>query len=149
MLISSRLRRTPAPDEEVSEGTYYTIPPIQAETPMSSVPNFVVGRKGIGTISFKAPVDLTDISSLSALQEFVKIEQSTITLYPDESKRPAAGSGLNVRAEISLNYRLPPDIDLEEFKEELTSTNPSTKFISYDAVKGQVVYEVDQFTTSS
>lgn len=148
MPASSRVRKAPASDE-VPEGTYYTIPPIQAETPMSSVPNFVIGRKGIGTISFKAPVDLTDISSLSALQELVKIQNSQVTLYPNESKRPPAGSGLNVRAEVSLNYRLPPDIDLEEYKEELKSTYPSTKFISYDAEKGQIVYEVEQFTTSS
>jgi len=131
------------PPEE--EPDYYTTPPIETVGSNSSVPNFVVGRKGFGSISFKDPVDLTDITSLSALREIVKIGRGLVAIYPDESKKPAVGSGLNVPAKVSLeDYRHPPDIDPDEFTEHL-QTVPNTEFISYDSETGTWLYNVLHF----
>jgi nuclear pore complex protein Nup98-Nup96 len=113
----------------------------------TSVPNFIVGRKGYGTISFKSPVDLTDITSLTILREIVKINQATATIYPDESKKPPLGKGLNVPAEITLeNVRAPPDFEGDEYIEELRAT-PETKFVSYDVITGLWVFTVEHFSS--
>jgi nuclear pore complex protein Nup98-Nup96 len=140
---------TPVPVKTVitppEEPEYSTSPPIDDVASNSSVPNFVVNRKGFGSISFKDPVDLTDISSLAALCEIVKIERGTAVVYPKESNKPPVGSGLNVRAKVSLeNYRHPPGIEPHEFLAELQSI-PDTEFISYDSEAGNWQYNVQHF----
>jgi hypothetical protein len=113
----------------------------------TSVPNFIVGRKGYGTISFKSPIDLTDITSLTMLREIVKINQATATIYPDESKKPPLGKGLNIPAEITLeNVRAPPDFEGDEYIEELRAT-PDTNFVSYDVGTGLWVFTVEHFSS--
>ena len=113
----------------------------------ASVPNFIVGRKGYGTISFKSPVDLTDITSLTILREIVKINQSTATIYPDDSKKPPLGKGLNVPAEITLeNVRAPPDVEGDEYIEQLRAM-PQTNFVSYDVTTGLWVFTVEHFSS--
>ena len=52
-------RKAIAPDDEVAEGAYYTNPATQKVTVTAPVPNFIVIRKGCGSILFKALVDLT------------------------------------------------------------------------------------------
>ena len=103
------LQKVVAPDDEVAEGGYYTIPPIQKVASTASVPSFVVVRKGYGTISFKSHVDLTGITSLSVLREIVDIERGRVTVYPDESKHPPIGTGLNVPAEVIMENFRPSD----------------------------------------
>jgi Nucleoporin autopeptidase len=113
----------------------------------SSVPNFIVGRKGYGTISFKSPVDLTDITSLTILREIVQINRSIATIYPDDSKKPPLGKGLNVPAEITLeNVRAPPDFEGDEYIEELRAM-PDTNFVSYDLTTGLWVFTVEHFSS--
>ena len=113
----------------------------------ASVPNFIVGRKGYGTISFKSPVDLTDIPSLTILREIVEIKRAIATVYPDESKKSPVGKGLNVPAEVTLeNVRPPPDFDGDEYIEELRAT-PDTNFVSYNLETGLWVFSVEHFST--
>jgi len=136
-----------APDDEVAEGGYYTIPPMQTVKSTASVPDFVVARKGFGKIAFNAPVDLTNVSSLSELREIVTIEKGRVTVYPDKSNHPPAGEGLNVPATVTLeNHRPPPDMELEEFKAELEET-ADTKFISYTPETGTWQFTVEHFST--
>jgi molecular chaperone DnaK (HSP70) len=52
--------------EEVAEEGYDTLPLLKTVASTASVINFVVVRNGFGSISFKKPVDLTGVSSLSA-----------------------------------------------------------------------------------
>lgn len=140
-----RVTKLAAPDDEVAEGGYFTIPAIQTVASTKSVQNFIVCRKGYGQIAFTAPVDLTDIPSLTILREIVEIERGRVRVYPNKSKQPPVGSGLNVPAKISLEkVRHPPDLEPEEHLEILQST-PDTKFISYDAETGLWIYEVEHF----
>lgn len=133
--------------EEVADGGYYTIPPMKIVASTASVPNFVVVRKGYGSISFKGVVDLTGIPSLSILREIVEIERKRVTVYPKESTKPAAGKRLNVPAEILLEKTFPsPDLSAEEYLESLKST-PDTTFVSYDAETGAYVFSVEHFST--
>lgn len=146
MPAPSRIQRVVAPDDEVAEGGYYTIPPIQKAANTASLSNFVVARKGYGTISFSAPVDLTGISSLSILREVVEIERGRVAVYPNSAKEAPAGTGLNVPAEVSLeNVRPPPEIEVDEFTAELRG-KPDTTFVSYNAETGLYVFTVEHFS---
>jgi hypothetical protein len=147
MAMRARLEKVVTPDDKVAEDGYYTIPPIQTVASTGSVPNFVVARKGYGSISFKAPVDLTGISSLSVLREIVEIVRGHVSVYPNESKESPAATGLNVAAEVSLeNVRPPNDIALDEYTEQLRSKR-DTKFISYNPASGLWVFSVEHFST--
>ena len=145
----ARVPKVVAPDDEVADGGYYTSPPMTVVASTASVPNFIVGRKGYGTISFKSPVDLTDVASLSILREIVEITRGTVTVYPDESKKPPLGKGLNVPALVTLeNVQPPPDFEGDEFIEELR-VRPDTEFVSYNVETGEYVFNVEHFSTYS
>jgi len=114
----------------------------------ASVSNFIVGRKGYGTISFKSPVDLTDIPSLTILREIVEIKRAIATVYPDQSKKPPTGKGLNVTAQVTLeNVRPPPDFEEgDEYIEELRAM-PDINFVLYSVETGLWVFTVENFST--
>ena len=121
-----------------------TSPPMETVASSPSVPNFVITRKGYGTITYKSPVDLSDIPTLSALKEVIQIERGLISLYK-KSTMPSPGNGINVPAEILLEgIRPPPDFEPEEFQEELQNKE-NTQFISYDAETGNYMYTVEHF----
>jgi nuclear pore complex protein Nup98-Nup96 len=140
-----RIQQVAVLDDEVAEGGYFTIPPIQTVASTKSVQNFTVCRKGYGQIEFKVPVDLSDIPSLSILREIVEIERGKVNVYPNKAKRPPVGTGFNVPAKVSLEKLWhPPEVDPEEYLAQLQST-PDTNFISYDAETGLWTYEVEHF----
>lgn len=142
-----RIQKVIAPNDDVAEGGYYTIPPIQIVASTASVENFVIIRKGYGSISFKGPVDLTEIPNLSTVREYVQIERNRVAVYPDKSKYASPGTGLNVTAEVKVEgLRRPPDIGTDVFLGQLQST-PNTKFVSYDEGTGVWIYTVDHFST--
>ena len=116
----------------------------------ASVPNFIVGRKGYGTISFNSPVDCTNVPSLSILREIVEIERGRATVYPDESRKPSVGTGLNVPAEVTLeNVRPPPDFEGDEYYIKELRETPDTTFVSYDLETGVWVFTVGHFSSYS
>jgi len=144
MLIRSTAKPTTERDDEVADLGYVTTPPLESIVSKTSVPNFVISRKGYGTITFKQPVDVSDIPTLSALRETVAIETGRVSLYKN-SKLPAPGEGLNIPAQVLLeNYRAPPDFEPKEFVEQLQKVE-DTKFISYSVDTGTYVYSVDHF----
>ena len=146
---SARVQNVVAPDDEVANGGYYTFPPMNVVASTSSVPNFIVGRKGYGTISFKSPVDLTDVSSLTVLREIVEMARGRATVYPDESKEPPPGKGLNVPAEITLENICPPPVfEGDEYIAKLKET-PDTTFVSYNPETGAWIFMMDHFSSYS
>ena len=101
------------PDDEVAQGEYFTIPPMQKVASAVSVPDFVISRKEYGSISFKVPVDLTAITSLSILQEIVEIDQGRVVVYPNESNHSPKGTGLNMPAKVMMeNLWQPANVDV-------------------------------------
>jgi hypothetical protein len=140
------LQKVLAPVDEVVEGGYYIIPPIQKIAYKASVSNFVISRKGFGSISFKSPVDLTGITSLSILRNIIEIELGRVAVYPDESKHPPAGTGLNMPAEVIMENLWPsPCVELGKFTDDLRS-KPETVFTSYNSDSGTYVFNVQHFS---
>jgi hypothetical protein len=134
-------------NSEVGCSEHYTIPPIETVASTVSVPSFVVGRKGYGSISFKEPVNLTGISSMTDLCEVVVIEMKRVSVYLNKSSDLELGKGMNVSAKVSMeNIRPPPGTDIVSFTEMLKS-KPDTDFVMYDAETGVWVFEVNHFSS--
>ncbi|KAJ3775689.1 nucleoporin autopeptidase-domain-containing protein [Lentinula raphanica] len=99
-----------AEEDELQEGDYYVKPKLEilkssGFDQLSSFKDLVVGRVGYGEIRFLDPVDLTGLLKLSELLGgVIRFEDKECSVYPDadDTEKPPEGSGLNVRARISL-----------------------------------------------
>ena len=61
--------------------------------------NFEVGRIGCGKVVFNDPVDLTDNKHIpldDLYENIIEVRLRSVTVYPDASKKPKQGLGLNV-----------------------------------------------------
>ena len=68
--------------------------------------------KGCGFVEFNMPVDLTLTKSLDDIYgNVVQIELRSITVYPDQNKKPAQGKGLNVPSTLHLENSWPRQKD--------------------------------------
>ncbi len=112
-----------------------------------------------GEIQFLEPVDLTTLAKLSdLLGEQVRFDEMECSVYPDSDgiDKPPPGSGLNVRARITLLRCWPLDkATRQPIKDE---KHPSavkhmkrlknmkdTTFESFDIAEGRWTFTVDHF----
>ncbi|KAL3096948.1 hypothetical protein niasHS_002664 [Heterodera schachtii] len=65
-----------------------------------------VGRVGYGSVFWKGPIQLDGPIDLD---EIVHFRNKEVVVYPDETKRPEVGTGLNTAAEVSLERVWPID----------------------------------------
>ncbi|KAK0230415.1 nucleoporin autopeptidase-domain-containing protein [Armillaria fumosa] len=94
----------------LDEGEYWVKPSMETlkgcgYDQISSFEDLVVGREGYGEIRFLEPVDLTGLPKLgSLLGDVIRFDDKECSVYPDSEDvdKPPPGSGLNVRARISL-----------------------------------------------
>lgn len=109
---------------------------------------FEIGVKGVGTVTFKQPVDLTGVD----LSRAVRIKPGEICLYPSSEypERPTAGQGLNVDGECTLWDVWPSrhnkgeplqGAKLEKFISKLQQVEFSN-FVSYDGARGIWKFQV-------
>ncbi|THV08191.1 hypothetical protein K435DRAFT_707804 [Dendrothele bispora CBS 962.96] len=150
-------------EESLQEGDYWSKPSVDVLKTMgfdqlSSFEGLVVGRVGYGEIHFLEPVDLTGVPRLTALLgEVIKFDDKECAVYPEsEDDKPPPGSGLNVRARISLRRCWATDkAHREPIKDE---KNPlairhvkrlkgmkDTHFESFDISDGTWTFTVDHF----
>ncbi|ONK78817.1 uncharacterized protein A4U43_C02F22740 [Asparagus officinalis] len=142
---------------------YYTEPRIQelaakerAEPGFCRrVKDFVVGRRGFGSIKFLGETDVRRLD----LEAIVLFNHREVVVYKDESKKPAVGQGLNKAAEVTLlnikcvnkktgqQYTEGPKV--EKYKEMLIkkAEEQGAEFVSYDAVKGEWKFRVKHFSS--
>ncbi|KAL8371105.1 hypothetical protein RB595_001115 [Gaeumannomyces hyphopodioides] len=117
-----------------------------------NVTNFTVGRKNIGNVRFRVPVDLSNIDLDEIFEGLVVLHPRSCTVYPNPAKKPAMGKGLNVPAEITLEQSWPRGRDkagsrgLSKHVERLKRI-PDTGFVSYNPETGVWVFTVEHFTT--
>ena len=139
---------------------YFTIPPLQDLVPDQKgdcfAENFAIGRVDYGCITFPG---LTNLANLN-LDEVVHIRRKEVHVYPDETKKPPVGQGLNKTAEITLHRIWPtekqtkmPITDPKKVmamgygkKIERSTIQMDAQFIDYDPVTGSWTFKVKHFS---
>ncbi|KAK1326439.1 hypothetical protein QJS10_CPA01g00129 [Acorus calamus] len=141
---------------------YYTEPRIQelaakerAESGFCSrVKGFVVGHRAYGNIRFEGETDVRRLD----LESIVQFNNKEVVVYPDESKKPPIGQGLNKPAVVTLlNIKclnkktgelFTEGSRVEKYREMLKkkTQEQGAEFVSYDAVKAEWTFKVDHFS---
>ena len=149
---------------ELGDGDYWMKPDLVSlkkvsYDQLSAFEGLVVGRKGYGEIHFLEPVDLTGLPKLGALLgEVVRFDDKECSVYPDseEVDKPQPGSGLNVKARLSLERCWALN---KATREPITDPNhpnvvkhlkrlknmKDTHFDSFDMKTGTWTFTVDHF----
>ncbi|KAF2493492.1 hypothetical protein BU16DRAFT_619813 [Lophium mytilinum] len=146
-------------------GAYWSTPSIEEllkrpSLSLRAVPDFTVGRDGVGKVHFLKPVDLTTVDLNNFFGTVINLVTREASVYGPTSNvtKAAPGQGLNVRSRISLENswprtragRLPvhekkgPRVDkhidrLKEIK--------NTKFVDFEIDTGKWTFEVEHFST--
>jgi len=148
----------------LEEGDYWVKPDLATlkrtgYDELSAFKDLVVGRKGYGEIHFLEPVDLTGLPKLGALLgEIIRFDDKECSVYPDseEVDKPAPGSGLNVRARLTLVRCWAADKatrePIKDAKHPAAAKHlkrlknmKDTHFESFDIAEGKWTFVVDHF----
>lgn len=147
---------------ELCHSDYYMEPAIQelavkesAEPDYCSrVKDFVVGRRGYGSVKFFGETDVRYLD----LESIIQFKKCEILVYMDESKKPPVGQGLNKSAEISLlnvkckdkktgqEFLEGPQVENFEKSLKRKTEEQSADFISYNASRGEWKFQVKHFS---
>ncbi|CAA6663681.1 unnamed protein product [Spirodela intermedia] len=107
----------------------------------SRVKNFVVGRRGYGSIKFDGETDVRGLD----LEAIVEFNSREVVVYGDEVRKPPVGKGLNRPAEVTLlNVRCANRKTGEVYTEG--PREQGAEFVSFDAGKGEWKFRVDHFS---
>jgi hypothetical protein len=141
---------------------YFIIPALQDLTSYVDVKgdclvdNFAIGRVDYGCITFPGITNITNMN----FDEIVHIRRKEVHVYPDDTKKPPIGQGLNKPAEITLHRIWPTD---KETKKPITDPNRvinmgynkkiekvteemGAQFIDYDPSTGSWTFKVKHFS---
>jgi nuclear pore complex protein Nup98-Nup96 len=151
--------RTHLPDEEIVDENGYWISPSQDKLDHMSlkelerVKRFRVGRKGLGSVEFDEPVDLSQFSNVmkQVPGRIVVIEKRKLALYPDETNKPEPHKELNVPATVTLygvwafakDTRKPvkdPNHPFYSKHLKRLQNMPNAKFVSWEPENGSWVF---------
>ena len=119
---------------------------------------FKVGRVGCGKVEFGEPVDVSNINLDEIYDNIVVIELRSLSVYPDQAKKPALGKGLNVPSTIFLENSWPRAKDRKAPSYERSGPRfnrhverlrkvTGTEFVAYDKDTGTWIFKVPHFTT--
>ena len=151
------------PQDDQQPGPYWMKP---SEDELQKVPKdqrkqvkkFSVGREGCGWVEFDSPVDLSFTDLKDIYGNIVLVELRSLTVYPDQTKKPALGKGLNVPATIYLANSWPRQKDRRTLLPEKSGPRfnkhvdrlrkvGGTEFVRYEKDTGIWVFKVPHFTT--
>ncbi|SCU84292.1 LADA_0D00892g1_1 [Lachancea dasiensis] len=128
---------------------------------LCSVPNFIIGRRGFGAISFDSDVDLSSFVDDLEGNLFGKVVifhgNRTVEVYPEGLLKPAFGYGLNVPATISLEKIYPTKGQSLELIKEFSApevqllirklrAQKGMAFVSYNPTEGLWTFRVQHFS---
>ena len=121
---------------------------------LSKISNFTVGRKDVGFIRWMEPVDVRGIN----LDDIISLAIGSVEVYPESSKKPPVGEGLNKPAMITLlkifkidEATKKPTKDpekIEKFVRKIkkNSGEQGAQFVSYDVETGIWKFSVEHFS---
>lgn len=123
---------------------------------LSSIENFIIGRKGFGQIAFNESVDLSDMKRTCNELDYkledelffktVEIGLKYVKVYKDDDNKPSRGFGMNVPATITLeNINPTTGKDLNTFINMLKSKE-GMEFVTYDPIMFLWVFKVQHFS---
>lgn len=139
---------------------YYTLPNLDDLLPDEHgrcfVKGFTVGRKGYGNAYFPDEMDVAGLN----IDELVHFRYREINVYPDDSKKPPVGQGLNRKAQITLDNVYPrrtgsnvlikdvAELQQMNFSEKLrkVTEKKNARFVDYRPETGSWVFKVDHFS---
>ena len=150
--------------DALDEGDYYVKPDLSTlkklgYDELSSFEGLVVGRVGYGEVRFLEPVDFTGLPKLGALLgDVIRFEDKECSVYPDseDADKPPPGSGLNVKAKLTLlrcwavdkgtrePIKDPSHLAAVKHLKRL-KTMKDTQFESFDITEGKWTFTVDHF----
>ena len=149
--------------EDPQPGQYYTRPSKAELDKMSpeekaKITDFEVGREGCGHVIFNEPVNLNNVNLDDIPDNIAQITLRSLTIYPDSTKKPPVGKGLNVPSTIYLENSWPRQKDRRTPSYEKSGLRfsrhieklrkvPGTNFVRYEADTGVWVFRVPHFTT--
>lgn len=151
------------PQDDQQPGAYW-MKPSESELQQllkdqrKQVKNFSVGREGCGRVEFNTPVDLSFTDLKEIYGNVVLIDLRSLTVYPDQTKKPALGKGLNVPSTIYLANSWPRQKDRRTLLPEKSGPRfnkhvdrlrkvGGTEFVRYEKDTGIWVFRVPHFTT--
>ncbi|KAJ5779339.1 hypothetical protein N7457_007059 [Penicillium paradoxum] len=125
---------------------------------LKQVVDFTVGRQNCGSVTFNGSVDLTTVDLDNLYTSIVDIGLRKITVYPEESIKPARGKGLNVPSTLRIENSWPRGRDKKSnspvtsgplFDKHIDRLQKvgDTEFINYETETGTWVFKVPHFTT--
>ncbi|KAJ5138824.1 uncharacterized protein N7515_003672 [Penicillium bovifimosum] len=125
---------------------------------LKQVVDFTVGRQNCGSVTFNGPVDLTNVDLDNLFASTVDIGLRKITVYPEESVKPARGKGLNVPSTLRIENSWPRGRDKKSnspvtsgplFDKHIDRLQKvgDTEFVNYETETGTWVFKVPHFTT--
>ena len=158
-------KRSSLPKSQADQkvGEYWMQPPKEHLQKMSKeqrrhVSGVTVGREGCGKVEFNEAVDLSNISLNDLLDNIIVIGLRSLTVYPDQVRKPAVGKGLNVPSTIYLENSWPRQRDkksplhdrgglrFNKHVERLRRVT-GTEFVAYEKDTGTWIFKVPHFTT--
>ncbi len=153
------------PQADPQPGRYWMKPSKEELSKLSKdelkhVEGFSVGRDGCGHVEFDEPVDLTLTSLDDIYEKIALIELRSLTVYPDSTKKPPVGQGMNVPSTIFLENSWPRQKDRKTPSHEKSGPRfnkhvdrlrkvTGTEFVRYEKDTGTWVFKVPHFTTYS
>ena len=153
----------PKSQEDQQAGDYWMKPSREQIEKMAKgerrrVTGFSIGRDGCGKVEFNEPVDLSTVSLNDLFEVVVVIGLRSLTVYPDQSKKPAQGKGLNVPSTIYLQNSWPRQHDRKTPSYETSGPKYNkhverlrrvggTEFVTYEKDTGTWIFKVPHFTT--
>ena len=125
---------------------------------LKKVSGFTIGRERCGHVVFDQPVDLTTVDLDNIYDNIAVINIRSLTVYPNNERKPPLGKGLNVPSTITLENSWPRQRDRKSpsFEKSGSRFNKhvdrlrkvgGTEFVKYDEETGEWVFKVPHFTT--
>lgn len=161
---SSDSRPPPRVDQnDPQPGSYYMRPSRtelekMTQDQRNTVANFEIGREGCGHVVFNQPVNLNKVPLDDIFDKIAVITLRSLTIYPDSTKKPMRGMGLNVPSTIYLENSWPRNKDKKTPSHEFSGPRfnkhierlrkvEGTEFVRYEKETGVWVFKVPHFTT--
>jgi len=115
------------------------------------VRELTISRSEVGSITFHGETDCTGLD----FARIVRLEVGEVLVYPDSSRKPPVGTGLNKAATITMYQCWPPNgskllgdpKSQERYKKKIRQMTEAknARFIDYECTTGIWKFSVDQF----